>query len=414
MTELDRQFLQQFGGVDNNSFVNKVDPNPEDNEDNEPVIIKHSSYQDYKDLIPTLKKHKNKFSILSTNIQGIRRKANQLKIFIKMLKDECLEFSAICVQEAWYKEGQDDSQICLDGYDPIKQGFSVNHSGGLIIYLNTKFSHTKKNKLNSFSTWEGQVIQVKKGEHLAKPVILGNFYRHPFDTNADIRQFLNEFEPVLKNLESSKYDVAVTGDFNIDLLKVNTDPVVSEFFDLLTNHSFFPKITLPTRLSRSRGTLIDNIFCKLSEHTFDTDSNILIKKFSDHQPYFTFIDNAVSENKNPKYITITKNDSESQSNFFNELKNDPNLCNFENDLDIDPNISYNKLHTIIQLAKEKHMPTKKVRFKRYKHKKNDWITIEIIKSIEEKDKLYKQHKMTDPNSIDYEIQKLHQIGRAHV
>ncbi len=53
---------------------------------------------------------------------------------------------------------------------------------------------------------------------------------------------------------------------------------------MLTNNRFFPKITLPTRLSLKHETLFDNFFCKLSEHTLETTSGILVPKFSDHQP----------------------------------------------------------------------------------------------------------------------------------
>ncbi len=35
---------------------------------------------------------------------------------------------------------------------------------------------------------------------------------------------------------------------------------IGEYFDMFTNHSFYPKITLPTRFSNKHGTLIDNFF----------------------------------------------------------------------------------------------------------------------------------------------------------
>ena len=47
--------------------------------------------------------------------------------------------------------------------------------------------------------------------------------------------------------------------FNIDLLKVNDKPIVSEYLDMVISHGFFPKITLPTRLSERSGKLIDDI-----------------------------------------------------------------------------------------------------------------------------------------------------------
>ena len=53
------------------------------------------------------------------------------------------------------------------------------------------------------------------------------------------------------------------------------------FYEILTAHSFMPLITLPTRLSDTCDTLIDNIFTNNSDqhHT----NCILTKVVSDHQ-----------------------------------------------------------------------------------------------------------------------------------
>ncbi len=62
-----------------------------------------------------------------------------------------------------------------------------------------------------------------------------------------------------------------------------------------------------TRLSNKHGTLIDNTFCKLTEATLNTTSGVLIKKFSDHQPYFIILKNI---NHKIKYVKIVKQDTE--------------------------------------------------------------------------------------------------------
>ena len=49
------------------------------------------------------------------------------------------------------------------------------------------------------------------------------------------------------------------------------------------------------------------------------------------------------------------------------------------------------------------MAIKIVKFKKYKHKRNNWITHGIIKSIKFRDNLYKQVKMTNTNSPQYDI-----------
>ena len=48
------------------------------------------------------------------------------------------------------------------------------------------------------------------------------------------------------------------------------------------------------------------------------------------------------------------------------------------------------------------MPSKWVKFNKYKHKKSSWITQGLLKSIKYGDKLYKRLKLTDPNSANYD------------
>ncbi len=81
----------------------------------------------------------------------------------------------------------------------------------------------------------------------------------------------------------------------MDILKINDKIAISEYFDMLAINSCYPKITVPIRLSNNRGTLIDNFFCKLTENTLDTTSGVLINRFSDHQPYFIFLNNIVTK-----------------------------------------------------------------------------------------------------------------------
>ena len=371
---------------------------------NQPQVICHSPYQDFDKLKSTLKNSKNQFSIFSTNIQSVRAKIDELNIFIESLKNINYSFSAICIQETWLIEGEDTSQLELDGYTLISQGKYCSQKGGLIIYLNNKFEYTIKHKL-MYKTWEGQIIQVKKGEHLSKPINIGNIYRPPRDLLENYREFMKEFSSILDKLESNNNEVIITGDFNIDLLKINDKPIISEYFDLLTSHSFYPKITVPTRLTNNHGTLIDNILCKLTTTTLEITSGVLIKKFSDHQPYFILLDNIIVTDPPPVFVRITKQDKDSIINFQNEISGSDELNTLIENLMVDPNINYNTLYKVLQNAKNKHMPSKVVKYNKYKHKKSNWITHGILKSIYYRDNLYKKLKMTDSNSIQYAIQK---------
>ena len=88
---------------------------------------------------------------------------------------------------------------------------------------------------------------------------------------------MQEFNPVLLDINKDAKNVVLTGDFNIDLLK---------FYDALTKIDLLPVITLPTRMSNRNATLIDQIYCKSSNPLTIADSGILAAKISDHMAIF--------------------------------------------------------------------------------------------------------------------------------
>ena len=123
-----------------------------------------------------------------------------------------------------------------------------------------------------------------------------------------IRHFINEFTTVILSIEKSNITINLAGDYNLNLLKINEIAICSEFFDLLPSRSLFPQITLPTRLSHSNGSLIDNIFCKCQSSTSTATSGILINKLSDHLPCFILLQISLFNPPNPKWIKINTKD----------------------------------------------------------------------------------------------------------
>ena len=85
-------------------------------------------------------------------------------------------------------------------------------------------------------------------------------YRHTRHRNEHYQSFINKIVPVLTNSSNFRCEIIPTGDLNINLLNVNVKPISNEFLDSITSHSFYPHITLSTRLSRRSGTLIGNFY----------------------------------------------------------------------------------------------------------------------------------------------------------
>ena len=98
-----------------------------------------------------------------------------------------------------------------------------------------------------------------------------------------------ELEPILEILDNINRDLVMAGDYDIDLLKLNDRHKYTDLFDNMLSISLFPKITLPTRISNTSCTLIDNIYCRLSNNTMDLSSGIVHSGISDHFPCFVSI-----------------------------------------------------------------------------------------------------------------------------
>ena len=179
-------------------------------------------------------------------------------------------------------------------------------------------------------------------------------------------------------LNRSKRKVILAGDYNIDLLKINEKHLFSTFHDTLLSYSYIPKIT-PERL---------------------------LSPISDHLPYFILLSCNISKPTPPKCINITEITPEHIENFKQNTVS-VDLVNFINTNEhSDPNISYNIRHNALMKSKDNCLPTKRVKFKKHKHKGSRWITLGIIKSMSYRDKLYVTLKKTNLNDPYYEHMKV--------
>ena len=274
-----------------------------------------------------------------------------------------------------------------------------------MIYVDKKYKTEVKYNINRYEHWEGLIVDIKGG-CLSETITIGNIYRPPRTTNDSLNVFIEELSYTLSTLENNNTQLILAGDFNINLLKLNDNEIYSNFFDTLVSHSLYPQITLPTRFTRTNGTLIDNFFCKLSKYTLESTAGILTKRFSDHQPYFMQLNiTQVMTESHPKFIKLKIVSEQAMINVKHEIRSDVLYNKLDKSLTADTNITYEIIHDEIARAKNKCMPSKIVKFNKYKHKKSSWITQGLLKSIRYREKLYKKLKLTNPNSPNYDTIK---------
>ena len=113
-----------------------------------------------------------------------------------------------------------------------------------------------------------------------KNVIIGCIYRH----HCKIAKKL--IRNVCAN-EKNKVCVLM-GDFNLDLLKTESDKDISDFYDFLCSFGFRPLILQPTQVTTSTASLIDKIFINSLETESKGDN--LTTSISDHFYQFCVLD----------------------------------------------------------------------------------------------------------------------------
>ena len=94
---------------------------------------------------------------------------------------------------------------------------------------------------HSESIGEQLFVQVYGAATADSKMIIGNVYRPPRERIESIDCFLTEFNNLLEWLESFS-SVHIAGDYNLDLLKCQSDSRINRFLNQSFSIGFFPKL----------------------------------------------------------------------------------------------------------------------------------------------------------------------------
>ena len=167
---------------------------------------------------------------------------------------------------------------------------------------------------------------------------------------------MNEYlDPLLHKAEKENKLVVLMGDLNINLLEADSCADVSNFLDLLGSYCLLPNIILPTRLTSTSNTLIDNIFS--SAELCSSLSGNIITCISDHLAQFAFLNHEPSTAP-PTGPQIKRDWSKFDSDkFLFYVRNAPWDIILETEHK-DPNLSLNKLLEYIEKLLNQLVPFK--------------------------------------------------------
>ena len=128
-------------------------------------------------------------------------------------------------------ENEDTGFLCNVELDDFKKFHTASNSskGGTAIYANKNFEMIERSDLNSNSLeYESTWIEIKNKR--SKNIVIASIYRHPRNNFKEFFQYLEKCSSVVAQENKDSY---ICGDFNFDLLKIDSDHVTQHFFNLL-------------------------------------------------------------------------------------------------------------------------------------------------------------------------------------
>ena len=320
-------------------------------------------------------------------MSSLHAKFSQIKLLVDTFAENGTPIQVLCLKETWF-ENSDNIDLGLfhiDNYHFVTKNRYASAHGGLAYYIHSNWNYKVKSDTVDSSYWEEMYIEIYDSTNLKCKFTVGNMYRPPHTATVQLTSFIDYFTDRLSLLNVRETTV-VCGDFNINLLSINSNEHYNTFFADTLSSSFLPTITPPTRLSNN-SSLIDNIF--VNKHERLNFAGILINEISDHQVIAVNMNLTLPPQK-INYITVFSNSDQSKITFKNDFESKSVYDRLNHELDANPDENYSILETAISDSMNAHLEKKIVKFNRRKHKKDPWITYGILNSVNHKNRLYKR------------------------
>ena len=213
--------------------------------------------------------------------------------------------------------------------------------------------------------------------------LIAVIYRTPSSSIAD---FFDKFKNLLSVISNLRMPLFILGDFNIDLMGClpsslqRIDRHVLQFLECNLSHGMSPVCFIPTRITNSSFSLIDNIFAPYTcEATF-----VVMGDTSDH--CILMSDFRVQKIVNKENTMKRRNFSKVNMNELKSSLSDIDWSEVTNEND--SNTSLDVFYRILNEKLNLHCPFRDTYRKRNSPKK-PWISLPLLKSIKEKNRLYK-------------------------
>ena len=257
----------------------------------------------------------NELNILSLNVRSLTK-------LMDRLNNEPLNldvFDILCFSEtgcSLEKLPNGISDIALTNFhDPLLRSPSriSGRGGGLAIYVNKRVCDDSSleiydpdlGKIVGALEFEYLILKIHKCKGHSQTQIISNIYRSPSKRPT---KFIEQFSSFLNRLNTrhGKKNIHISGDFNINLIKYDTNSAAKDLIDRTSEAGFLQTVSRPTRITSHSATLIDHVYTNRLEQILSC--NVLTIDVSDHLGTVTIVSLGNRDTaKRPKRLSTPEN-----------------------------------------------------------------------------------------------------------
>ena len=316
--------------------------------------------------------------IVHLNIHYLYPKLDEIKLILSQQ-----DIDILCLCETFLNETFLTIEMQIENFKMFRKDRQTN-GGGLVIYVRDELHCLQRTDLENISV-ESIWLEIKQPN--SKSFLISYVYRPP----SSKVQWVKDFTLMLDNSLSDEKECIVLGDFNFDLLKI--DSPSKSWLDLMESVNFKQLVKDPTRVTLNSATLIDHAFSNTPQNM--SSVTVPIYAISDHYP--VCITRKVPPNyiKGPvhKIITYRSLKRFDDRQFIDELSVQPWFLIDQYD---NPDDSVELFLKLFKSVLSKHAPQRKRRVKRVNQP--NWMKQEILDAIK-----LRNHFHKNSDTINYKI-----------
>ena len=193
-----------------------------------------------------------------------------------------VKWDVVGLAETWLDE-ESEKAFTMRGYQAVCASRKKKSGGGVALLIRDGLVFKERPDLSTFTegVFESVFIEILRGRG-SKNQVVGAVYRPP---GSDISCFTQEIARLTGLI--GRAEGYIMGDFNVDLLHKAQGGIMPDVLGEFMSGGFYPLISLPTRITDTTATLIDNIWTNNLQA--EIASGLVTVRLSDHLPVFSFM-----------------------------------------------------------------------------------------------------------------------------